>query len=170
MPVTGCSVWITAPSSRARAAMAVVARYGSAKPSRGEYVAETRSSVRRYGQPARTSSGSSTRVSTPRLRWSSALLRRLLQDEIAMLPELWIDAELRLEVLVDLDALLGQLDADAMSVLVTHAAAGQRGGAGADAVTLQHHHPAVFAPRQVIRRRGAHDAGSDDDRVRSLGH
>src|SRR5262244_802925 len=74
MPVTGCSVWITAPSSRARAAMAVVARYGSAKPSRGEYVAEMRSSVRRYGQPARTSSGSSTRVSTPRLRWSSALL------------------------------------------------------------------------------------------------
>src|SRR5262249_12715183 len=63
------------------------------------------------------------------LRVDRALRFRLLEDQIAVLPELRIDAELGLEVLVDDDALLGELDADPMGILVTDAAAGQRGGA-----------------------------------------
>src|SRR4029077_8761221 len=100
----------------------------------------------------------------------ATLLLGLLQDEVAVLAEVGIHTELRRESLVDLDGPAGQLDADAIGVLVADAAAGQRGRAGADRVALQHDDAAVFPPREAVGGGGAHDPGPDDDRVRGLGH
>ena len=58
-----------------------------------------------------------------------------------MLAEARIDAKLVLEALVGLDGAQGQLDADAVGVLVADAATGQRGRAGADVVALQDDRP-----------------------------
>jgi hypothetical protein len=83
-----------------------------------------------------------------------------------MLPELRIDAELRLEPLVGLDAVRGELDADAVGVLVTDPATCQRGRSRAHRVALDDDDPVGAAPGEVIPGAGAHDPGADDDDVR----
>ena len=87
-----------------------------------------------------------------------------------MLPEVRIDPELLLETLVGDDRVRGQLDAEAIGVLVTDAAAGERRRAGAHAVALEHDDAAGAESRQVIGRAHAHDAGADDRHIRGLGH
>src|SRR2546427_13044228 len=70
------------------------------------------------------------------------------QDEVAVLAEVRIDAELFAEALVGDDAVGRQLDAQAIAVLVADAAAGQRRRAGADGVALKHDDAPCAQPGQ----------------------
>src|SRR5439155_805530 len=83
------------------------------------------------------------------------------QDQVAVLAEVGIDAELVLEALIRDDAVRGQLDTQAVGVLVANAAARKRRRAGADGVALEHDHRAHAEPGQMVRRAHAHDPGAD---------
>ena len=92
------------------------------------------------------------------------------QDQVAVLAERRVDAELDLEALEGLDAGKRELDADAVGVLVADPSAGQGRRPGADVVALEHDHAASPAPGQVIGRADAHDAGADHHNVRARAH
>ena len=130
----------------------------------------------RYGKRWRVSSARAADVhAEASLKGHVALGLGLLrlgrdEDEVAVLPEARVDAELLLEALVRLDGASGQLDPDAVGVLVADAAAGQRRRAGADVVALHHHDAPGPAPRQVVGGAHAHDAGADDDDVGPARH
>src|SRR5262245_20560779 len=150
-----------------RVGKAVAGRVGRGDQVAGPEVRAERADVVRRQHPRVDAQGA---LPGRALRVDRLLLPGLLQDQVAVLVELRVDPELGLEVLVDLDAMPGQLDADAVGVLMTDAAAGQRGRAGADRPALEHEHPTVPTTREVVRRAGAHDAGPDDDRVRGVHH
>src|SRR5439155_134687 len=84
------------------------------------------------------------------------------QDQIAVLAEVGVDAELVTEALVGDDAVRGQLDTQAVRVLVADAAARERRGARADGVALEDDHRTHAEPGQMVGRAHAHDPGADD--------
>src|SRR2546425_7359292 len=73
-----------------------------------------------------------------------------------------VDAELVTETLVGDDAVRGQLDTQAVRVLVADAAARERRGARADGVALEDDHRPHAEPGQMVGRAHAHDPGPDD--------
>ncbi len=92
------------------------------------------------------------------------------EDQVPVLAEVGIDAELVLEALERLDDVLGQLDPDAVRVLVADAPARERRRPRANAVALDHDDAARAAPREVIGGAHAHDSGAHDHHVRRAHH
>src|SRR5262249_27592775 len=92
------------------------------------------------------------------------------QQQIAVLAEVRVDAELVREVLEGLDAVERELDAHAVGVLMADSPARERGRARAHSVALEHDDAADAPARQMIRRARAHDAGADPDDVRRFRH
>src|SRR3989442_869717 len=90
------------------------------------------------------------------------LVFRRDQDEIPVLAEVGIDAELVTKTLVGDDAVRRQLDAETVRILMADAAAGEGRRAGAHGVALEDGHAPRAEPRQMVRRADAHDAGADD--------
>src|SRR4030095_9976750 len=98
------------------------------------------------------------------------LLLRPHQDEITVLTEVGIDAELLLKTLVRHDRVRGQLDAQPVGVLGANAAARERRGAGAHSVALQDDDAACAQPRQMVGGARAHDSGADNDDLGRFSH
>jgi hypothetical protein len=153
--------------AQVRVGVAVARRIGGAEEIVGVEIRAQRASRRGVEQLDLHTQASLERDAAPRDR---QLVLAPDQDQVAVLPEVGIDAELVLEALVGDDAVRRQLHAQTVRVLVTDAAARERRRARADGVALEHDHRAHAEPGQMVRRAHAHDAGADDHDFRGLRH